>query len=818
MEDDLDYLAPDFNPASLTVPRIRSILVAHDVPYPASAKKSQLVEIFTNKVVSQSRKILSARSRTKRTSKGITDADSSHDSTVVGDDDDTAGASMEPPAIPESSRKKPGRKPRVKAEEDVEEEITLPKTPAKTPAKRSSTKHARTSDTELGPETLPQPPTARKSRKSEMTPTVKREDLEDSHVTRVGDESVFSDDNPFQSGSSPLTGGGGVSGSRVSSGEKRRKSAIPPSSVDPARRKSGGGDNRRKTDGSAGSTKPKANDGIVVPTSRTFEVPFNRRLTKTEPKEESSESSSGSISAGEEFTPEEQMDLTREQLKNGARDMLPPRKSRRQLQQQQQRRGRVSRSAPWIILLTLFGGYGAWWRQEKLDVGYCGVGRPSTTVAKVQLPDWASVLQPECEPCPQHAYCYPDLQASCEADFVLKPHPLSLAGLVPLPPTCEPDGEKARRVSAVANRAVEVLREKRARFECGGSEEDESPASSQKSVASSSGSPTTAAATTTASPARKIRGKALGARIDEESLKREVGSKRRKGMSQEEFEELWKGALGEILGREEVVSESDGHDPSQPRLLLLSSTSLARLPLTCAARRSVRLALARHRLELSSVSIILALLWYARRRLRAWTTLKGRVPGLVHVALDRLKAQAALHAHDPSLAPEPWIAAGQLRDDVLRHEFSPRAREQLWFRVRDVVELNANVRASVREVRAGDVSRVWEWIGTVVGPDVVDDAGFWHATGAGVTPRPSLGAGFTALSTDDYDHDAGGRSRRGSSRYSLGAVDEGLASSPLTPSPLAPDAAGDGGGGGVGRAQRRPEFVQRRWEDSRPIF
>lgn len=33
--------------------------------------------------------------------------------------------------------------------------------------------------------------------------------------------------------------------------------------------------------------------------------------------------------------------------------------------------------------------------------------------------------------------------------------------------------------------------------------------------------------------------------------------------------------------------------------------------------------------------------------------------------------------------------------------------------MRDVVEMNANVRASERELRAGDVSRVWEWIGSL---------------------------------------------------------------------------------------------------------
>ena len=89
----------------------------------------------------------------------------------------------------------------------------------------------------------------------------------------------------------------------------------------------------------------------------------------------------------------------------------------------------------------------------------------------------------------------------------------------------------------------------------------------------------------------------------------------------------------------------------------------------------------------------------------------ARVPSLVATTLDRLATQAALHARGD--AAESWISVGQLRDDVLRDEFSDRRRESVWTRVRAVVERNANVRASVREGRGGDVSRVWEWIGTV---------------------------------------------------------------------------------------------------------
>ena len=87
------------------------------------------------------------------------------------------------------------------------------------------------------------------------------------------------------------------------------------------------------------------------------------------------------------------------------------------------------------------------------------------------------------------------------------------------------------------------------------------------------------------------------------------------------------------------------------------------------------------------------------------------MPALVATTLDRLATQAALHARGETL--EGWISVGQLRDDVLRDEFSASRREKQWARVAAVVERNANVRASVREGRGGEVSRVWEWIGSL---------------------------------------------------------------------------------------------------------
>lgn len=490
-DDELEYLSPSFDPASLTMPRLRNILMSHDIAYPSSAKKPQLVDIFTQELKPKARKILAARDRVRRTSKGITDMPSSQEGTVNGDHDDDAG-SMPPPPVPDTPRQRRSRKTASLSAEPIPESSTT----KASGSRRSSSKHARQSDTETDKDQEHKHPVARKSRKSEATPVVKHEepDVQARPPMRGG---VFSDENPFQSGSSP-----------PAPGEHRRRSV----GISSDRKKNTTG--RRKTEG-VPNPSIKQEDGIIPPSSRTFEVPIsrlNQRNVKSEPED--------GLEAGEDFTPEEQLELVRERAANGEVDILPPRRKK------QNKKSTIPKSAPWVVFLALLGGYATWWRQDKLAVGYCGIGRPSNAVSNVQIPEWASALKPTCEPCPQHAICYPNMDTKCEQDFILQQHPLSLGGLIPLPPTCEPDGEKVRRVKAVADRAVEELRERKAQAECGTLRDD--------------------------------KGKDMSAEIDEQDLKKVVAKKRRKGMSEAEFEELWRPAIGEIMGREEVVSSSDG--------------------------------------------------------------------------------------------------------------------------------------------------------------------------------------------------------------------------------------------------------------------
>ena len=90
-----------------------------------------------------------------------------------------------------------------------------------------------------------------------------------------------------------------------------------------------------------------------------------------------------------------------------------------------------------------------------------------------------------------------------------------------------------------------------------------------------------------------------------------------------------------------------------------------------------------------------------------------RAKRLASDAFDRLANQAALSMQEPGVYPEKGISMAQLRDDVLRNEFSSSRRQKLWERVQKKVEFNSNIRAAVRTTNSGDVARMWEWIGPV---------------------------------------------------------------------------------------------------------
>ncbi|KAK3065891.1 hypothetical protein LTS18_002269, partial [Coniosporium uncinatum] len=145
-------------------------------------------------------------------------------------------------------------------------------------------------------------------------------------------------------------------------------------------------------------------------------------------------------------------------------------------------------------------------------------------------------------------------------------------------------------------------------------------------------------------------------------------------MSQQEFDNLWADAIGEVEGRDEVVVGSDGHTGQRT----VKSTSLARISLSCQVRRSIRQTLADNIGKLALMILILASGGYGKLRIEGNRKTETQAKELAKMALGKLAEQASLHAYDPQNFPESYIGMGNLRDDVLRDEFSASRRTKLW--------------------------------------------------------------------------------------------------------------------------------------------
>lgn len=520
--ENLDYLQEDFDPKSMTVPRLRSLLVKHNIQYPSAAKKPQLVDLFNEQIVPQAKQILARNARAKRSSLGIVNAGSYED--------------LNPPKSARRSGSPRKSSARVKHEDF--DDLALP--PYSRQSRSASRQLGHPSDTESTTDVG-----LRRSRRSTATPgyqydeparlgTISAEEHEDDEdddedEEEEEDENVFSNDNPFQSGSSPPP-----SRALKTPNGRRKTSALetvktPRSSM------------RRRTQTPA-YTSEEDHKSAADMYDRPISKP--RRKKSPEPLE---------VEAGEEFTPEEQLEMQLDQASQGRGDVVHRRQARSS--------GGFTLSTPFMVLLTaLMLAYGAWYRQEKIAVGYCGLGREATQLVpdNVPVPDWAvPFIEPQCELCPQHAYCYRDFQARCESDFILKPHPFSLGGLLPLPPTCEPDGEKARRVKAVADKAVEELRERRAQFECG---------------------------ETTTEDGKQVETPYVAV----EDLKETVSRKRNKRLNKQDFDDLWAAALGEIEGRDEVQVEESPLPPVEKPIPEVFQTRASLPPLSLAFPSRVR--------------------------------------------------------------------------------------------------------------------------------------------------------------------------------------------------------------------------------------
>lgn len=121
----------------------------------------------------------------------------------------------------------------------------------------------------------------------------------------------------------------------------------------------------------------------------------------------------------------------------------------------------------------------------------------------------------------------------------------------------------------------------------------------------------------------------------------------------------------------------------------------------------------RYLLQIVGIILFFASGAYGKYKITSSRTTEARAKQLASDVFDRLANQAALSNQEPGTYQERGLSMTQLRDDVLRNEFSSSRRINLWKRVQKKVEHNSNVRAAVREGHSGDVTRMWEWTGPI---------------------------------------------------------------------------------------------------------
>ncbi|KAF3914761.1 hypothetical protein ABW20_dc0100391 [Dactylellina cionopaga] len=691
MEDEEYYLQPGFDANTLKIPQIRSILLKHDIDYPSNVKKAKLVEIFDTVLAPQAPAILSRLGKVKASTKGIVNAE---DYGTIG----------EPEVGPTPKRRASRRKMSIATDEDgttgdeeAAQSVRRASRRAATPKKRTASPVKRGRKSSVRPETTdddepaivvveetPKPKRGRRSLAATKTPEpqpVHEPSPSPSPTptpeTVADNEPVFSNENIFQMGSSP----------RYPPADKDRRKSMPikdtPRKIDSSRRRTEGVPSVRKSPEAVefdrGSPTPTPTKFIpmsrfksLTPEKKILEMQeeldtnnaeMERRMFGNEVYIKEEEDSNISLEPGEEFVPEEQWEVELEDENANAVTHLARKKA-----------GSSEISTTLLsILYTLVGiafiAYGFWWREEKLKVGYCGIGKP--VMKNPNFADWINNLTPNCEPCPSHAICRDRLATECYTDYVLVPHPFSLKGIVPLAPTCQPDSEKIRRVSVLSDAVTKRLRDRAAAIECGyiriGREEEEG--------------------------------------LMEKDIKEALYAMKSPTLSDLQFTELWDNAVQDLEKKDEIVTNmTTGGDR------YFKSTNLSHVSFSCSVRKNMLSLLFRWKLEIFGVVSLLLAGLKIRSSMIKRQIYSRQVQRLVGIALKRLAQQQRAYYNDKT-ADIAYIPVNQLRDQILSREFDPVKRQEVWAGVSKVVELNSNVRTTSVE-HMGEIMRCWTWIGS----------------------------------------------------------------------------------------------------------
>ncbi|KAF8590554.1 hypothetical protein K439DRAFT_1627818 [Ramaria rubella] len=720
-----DYLDPDFDPTSLTVPHLLSLLTLHAIKYPTPYNKSKLVQAFNDKIkpnVEVLKRERIQREGSVASSHGITDGITGQS---ISDED----------PFPEQLPRRYSRR------------LSRPPSQTPPPTKPDPPKRRRSS---AGP-SLSRGISSKVVRPSEPA-LIEQSEPEDEPVKKVGrprksavaagpqgrrvsqPENVegYSDNNIFQSGAESS------SPTRPSPGSKGSIAVRRPT-------------RRGRTSLSAPPQMPSSSPSRAAPSSPTFnprlplvaDMPHQKLrflqqqgvrdtvvedpmlvFPKLEPRSsspifEEGEDQADSVS-GEDDTFEPDLSFNAEVSKtiaNGGsgRDIVHRNVSS------------SSRLPSWsqlilsAVTITL-AAVVALYKMESASIGYCYAGTNTNPILDKRLASRIAAQEcterlaqqsggaeaafnisctplpllplPEpmaCASCPSMAYCTPD-SVTCQQSFVLRPHPLAQVplflklfnglpgfGPVAFPPSCVEDEERKRTTGRLGIALENYLAIARGQRLCIGVSRQ------------------------TSDGGDVARWGIEVARVHDHLKKVTVIQK--KVVRADEFEGLFDQAIDDLKRFGFVIT---ARDSSGTEWIAAVRTHL---DLPCKIRVAGRNAWNEWKAHIFASILLLISAYWMRRKIAVQGIESRRVGDLVQVALDTLRNQELAHHTDPIVAPQAYLSSLHLRDLILQDEHSIPARRRLWEKVQKVVEGNTNVRASMEELEGGDEGRVWRWVG-----------------------------------------------------------------------------------------------------------
>ncbi|KAI8605695.1 Man1-Src1p-C-terminal domain-containing protein [Dissophora ornata] len=651
------YLHPDFDPWKLKMDQIREILIQHHVKTPTGiVKKQQLVDLFNLHIrpqvpeLAQAEKDVDSGDHTGKASS----SKAQHRHLKKNDEEEAVQSTPPKPA----RVKRASSKQVLASEESVE---------IKPKIKRSSSRTKAATDKSDGESMVSESPRGRKPSKTlvqsedDNEPALKplRAKRETKEKKRAKSEN-FSDENPFQSGS----------------------------------------ESERKRSRSRSRTRKTKDSNKVASRDHVFKVPAQPAFSKfMQPPSEKGESSKSSkhlkprkmsvdLPAPKPFNLSSPQSDTQDILQNLRRNMGPI----------------------LIILSTIVLAYGAWYRQTRIDIGFC-------TETEAESPTIRPWYYPSCIPCPDHATCLrSDAEPICPPEYILKPQILSFGNLLPITPVCVLNRAKEYQSLQVADAVEKILHIHAGNIECSISREKE--------------------------PSNSVGYRARRG-ISTYDLRFQVEQMKDSNVSNEDFEQYWDLALRELHRRsDKVVFERGLAGEERARSLKPRKT------LTCRLRQALVSWIIKFKLLLLALTVS-AIGGFTVRSHILRRRKEGRiVNGLVQNVLTKLSDQAHYYYIDPVVYTDPFLPQTHLRDALLADVHSAARRQEIWDKVQAIIERNSNVRTSSQEVR-GELHKVWEW----VGPTGVLSQ---HSQGEGSSSTHAEGLGHV----QDYSHIMMGSSTR----------------------------------------------------------